>query len=381
MPQIYISPHNKICYLFLSLTILFFVSLSFGIFGSSYGAQIIITPKMEEVDVDSLVQIREKNEDSVDNALVLIGQIFETIQEGQEKTYPQSTVSVQDYSEGEIIVKNNNQSALNFISSTRFSSPEGLIFRAINRINVPPKGEASVLVRAEKMGPEYDIGPTQFTIPNLKDSELKNNIIAESKKPMSGGLKKTGIIMQSDIDKAKKELGEKLYQKGIAEVEKKLTESNLKIVVRSETLKEDVDAKASEEKTEFTVSEKLKIGAAAFKEKDLLEIAIKSLKSKIPQGKELSAYEPNGLTYRLTEYDLKNKQATLELRFRGYMVINDQCDSLEKTRFRGLTREEVENYLKDIEEVKGVEIKFWPPLILKTMPQSTDKIKIKIVRE
>lgn len=381
MPQVYISPHNKIGYLFLSLTVLFFISLIFGIFGSSYGAQIIITPEMEEIDVDSLIQIREKNENPADDALVLVGQIFETIQEGQEKNYPQSSVSVQDYAEGEIVLKNNNQSSLNFISSTRFSSPEGLIFRAVNRISVPPKGEVSVLVRAEKMGPEYDIGPTQFTIPNLKDSDLKNNIVAESKKPMSGGLKKTGIIMQSDIDKTKNELGEKLYQKGIAEIEKGLTESNLKIVVRSETVKEEVDAKAGEEKTEFTVSKKLKIGAAAFKEKNLLDLAVNALKIKIPQGKELSAYEPNGLTYRLTEYDLANKQATLEIRFRGYMIINDQHASLKKTRFRGLTREEVKNYLKDVKEIKGVEVKFWPPLIFKTIPQSTDKIKIKIARE
>ncbi|MDD4995940.1 MAG: hypothetical protein PHW15_00475 [Patescibacteria group bacterium] len=377
MPQTYISPHNKIGYLFLSLTVLFIVNFIFGVFGSFYGAQIIITPETEEISINSSIKISEEKNTSTD--LILKGKIVENIQTGEKKSFPQATVSAEDYAEGEIILKNNNSSALNFVASTRFASPEGLIFRAVNRIYVAPKGgETTVLVKAEKMGAEYDIGPAQFTIPNLKDSALKDNIIAESKKPMTGGLKKTGIIMQSDIDQAKKELKETLYQKGLTEIEKEINSADFKIVIQSNILEEKSDALAGEEKIEFTVQEKIKIGAVAFKENDISKIAVEILKNNVPQGKTLIAYELKSLNYRLIEYDLENKTALLEIQFRGYMSINNQYEFLEKTRFRGLTKQEVENYLNEFSEIKEIKIKFWPPLLFKTMPQSIDKIKIKI---
>ena len=52
MPQIYISPHNKIAYLFILLTVLIFLGLILGILSGTYGAQISITPVTEEIDVD-----------------------------------------------------------------------------------------------------------------------------------------------------------------------------------------------------------------------------------------------------------------------------------------------------------------------------------------
>jgi len=377
MPQVYISPHNKISYLFLSLTVLFILLFIFGVFGSFYGAQIVITPKTEEISIDSFIEIREEN-DQTEESLVLTGKIMENVQSGEEKGFPQATVSVEDYAEGEIILKNNNPSALNFISSTRFASPEGLIFRAVNRVYVAAKSETAVLVRADKMGEKYDIGPTQFTIPNLQDSTLKSNIIAESKEPMTGGLKKTGVVMQSDIDQTKTKLKETLYQNGLTAIKQEINDDNLKIVVQSNVLEEKTDAVAGEEKIEFTIQEKMKIGAVALQEDDIVEAAVEILKNNVPIGKDLVAYELKSLNYRLTEYDVEKKTARLEIQFRGYMAINEQYEPLAKTRFRGLNEEEVKNYLQELEEIEEVKIKFWPPLLFKTIPQSTDKIKVKI---
>lgn len=379
MPQIYISPHNKIGYLFLFLTILAFIGLVLGLLSTSYGVEITIIPLLEDVDVNFDVLV--KKNPSPEQIQVLAGQILQNIQEGQEKGNPQATVSMQDYAEGKIILTNNTWSPINFVASTRFASPEGLIFRAINRIRIPSKGETTVAVRADKMGQEYEIGPTQFIVPNLKDSFLKKNITSESKEPMTGGLKKTGIIMQSDIDQAKKDLKEKLYQRGVGEIEKELPESNLKIVIQSSVLEESSDAQAGEEKTEFIVLEKIKIVAVAFEQENLLNLAIEALKKAIPKGKELAAYEPNGLSYRLKEHNIEQTQALLEVQFRGYMNINSDNQILDKTRFRDLTSQEVENYLNDFKEIKQARVRLWPPLVLKKVPYSIDKIKIKIIKK
>lgn len=392
MPQIYISPHNKIAYLFLFLTILVFVGLIVGTLGGAYGVQIIVTPVSEEVDVNFEAKISAKggsasggktqeNLTDSEQSLILVGQVFENIQEGQEKAIPQATVSMEDYAGGEITLINNTWSPINFVASTRFASPEGLIFRAVERIRIAPKGETIVLVRADKMGEDYEINPTQFTIPNLRDSNLKRNIIAESKEKMTGGVKKAGIVMQSDIDQVKKTLKDKLYQAGLQEIEEALSDADLKIVVHSQVIDEQIDAQAGDEKTEFTVFEKIKIGAVAFNEDVLLDVALNALRQAIPPGKELSAYEPEGLSYRLIQYDPENNQATLEVQFRGYMVINEESDILDKTLFRGLSSEEIENYLKDFKDIKQVHVKFWPPFILKKAPETINKIKIKIDRK
>jgi len=406
MPQIYISPHNKIAYLFLLLTALIFIGLILGTLSGAYGAQIIINPISEEIDINFEVMISDKGATSAlgveslpadrhgalsgktqenltdsNKSLILNGQVFENIQEGQEKATPQATVSMEDYAEGEITLINNSWSPINFVASTRFSSPEGLIFRAVEPIRIASKGETTVLVRADKMGEDYEINPTQFTIPNLRDPNLKNNIIAESKEKMSGGIKKAGIVMQADIDQIKKILKDKLYQAGLQKIEENISDADLKIVVHSEILDEQIDAQAGDEKTEFTIFEKIKIGAVAFNENVLLNVALNALCQAIPPGKELSAYEPEGLSYRLIDYNSENNQATLEVQFRGYMVINKESDILDKTLFRGLTSEEIKNYLTDFKEIKDIQVKFWPPFILKKVPETINKIKIKINRK
>jgi len=383
MPQLYISPHNKIAYLFLLLTALIFLGLILGTLSGAYGAQIIVTPVSEEVDVNFEAKIDKTQENLTDSeeSLILVGQVFENIQEGLEKAVPQATVSMEDYAEGEITLINNTWSPINFVASTRFASPEGLIFRAVEHIRIAAKGETIILVRADKMGEDYEIEPTQFTIPNLRDPNLKNNIIAESKEKMSGGIKKAGIVMQADIDQVKKALKDKLYQNALQEIEEELSDADLKIVVHSEIIDEEIDAQAGDEKAEFTVFEKIKIGAVAFNQEKLLDVALNTLRKAIPPGKELAAYEPDGLSYRLIEYDSEQDKATLEVQFRGYMVINKESDILDKTLFRGLSSEEIKNYLKDFKEIKEVRVKFWPPFILKKVPETINKIKIKINRK
>jgi len=376
MPNIYIDPHNKIGYLFLILTVLSLTGIIFGLFSTSYGAKIIITPEPEEIDANLKIQISE--DIITEDNQALTGQILETTQEAQEKNTVQATVSTEDYAEGEVILTNNTGTSINFIAGTRFSSPEGLIFRAVSKIRIPPKNQTTVLVKADKTGETYDLGPTTFTIPNLHDPYLKENILAKSEKSMTGGLKKTGIVMQTDIDQTIKKLKEELYNKGMDEIEQKLPEADLKIVVESKVLEQSCDAQAGDEKAEFTASVKLNIKAIAFKEKNLLDIAVNSLKEKVPSGKKLTAYEPSSLSYRLTEHNLAQGQAALEVQFRGYMTIANDHQILEKNHFQGISPEEIKNYLENFKEIKQVQIKLWPPLIIKKAPWDANKIEIVI---
>jgi len=381
MPKIYISPHQKIGYLFLVLTILIIIGIIFGFFSLLYGAEIIITPQVQEIDTNFTIQIKENSEEegSITELKILTGKFIEIIEEGEFNFSPKGSVSMEDYAEGTITLSNNTWNTVTFVSSTRFASPQGLIFRAINRIRIPARGEIDILVRADKIGLEYDIEPCLFTIPNLRNANLKKNISAQSKKPMTGGLKKTGIVMQTDLDQAQKEVQEKLYTQALEKIKQELAPSaNFKISLKSDILEEKIDAQAGDERGEFTVSTKVKMQAISFNEKELLNLAIESLTEKISTGKQLAGYEPESLSYRLTEYNLEEKTANLETQLRGYMILTLKNEILSKKLFSGLDKEKIHQYFNQFSEIQEVKIKFWPSWLLKKVPEKSDKIKIKI---
>jgi len=385
MPKIYISPHQKIGYLFLTLTVLIIIGIIFGFFSLLYGAEIIITPQAQEVDTNLVIQIKENSSDKeeTDNdTKILSGKFAEIVENGEFNFSPQGSVSMEDYAEGTITLSNDTWNAVVFVPSTRFASPNGLIFRAINRIRIPAKGETDVLVRADKIGSGYDVDPCLFTIPNLRNANLKENISAQSKEAMTGGLKKTGIVMQTDIDKAQKEVQEKLYTQALEKIKQELAlPIDSKISLKSDILEEKTDAQAGDERGEFTVSTKIKIQAVSFGEKKLLNLAIESLTEKITTGKQLAGYEPDSLSYRLIEYNLEEKTANMETQLRGYMILTLENEILNKELFSGLDEKKIHEYFNQFSEIQEVKIKLWPSWLLKKVPEESDKIKIKIKYE
>jgi len=384
MPKIYISPHQKIGYLFLALTILIIIGIIFGFFSLLYGAEIIITPQIQEIDTNFTIQIKENSNsgESVTDTEILTGKFIEIVEEEESNFSPQGSLSMEDYAEGTMTLSNNTWDAITFVSSTRFASPEGLIFRAVDRIRIPARGETEISVRADKMGIEYDIEPCLFTIPNLRNASLKENISAESKESMTGGLKKTGIIMQTDLDQAQKEIQEILYEKSLAKIKEELTPGpNSKISLKSDILEEKVNANAGDEKGEFTASTKIKMQAVSFNEEELLNLAIESLTKEITMGKQLAGYEPDSLSYRLTEYNIEEKTATLETQLRGYMILTLKNEILNKELFSGMNQEKIYEYFDQFSEIQEVKIKLWPSWLLKRVPEESNKIKIKIKYE
>ncbi|MCF7906941.1 hypothetical protein K9K85_01510 [Patescibacteria group bacterium] len=383
MPKVYISPHQKIGQLFLILTALTIGGIIFGFFSLLYGAEIIITPQVQDIDTNLTLSVREiepldVGEEKENYEPFILGEFVEIMKEGEFDFSPQSNVSVEDYAEGLITVKNNTWNSVTFVVSTRFASPEGLIFRAVERIFIPARGETEVLVRADKVGAAYDIEPCNFTIPNLTSPSLKENISAWSEKSMSGGIKTTGVIMQSDIEQAQQEVREQFYEQATKDIKEIFpASSNFKIALRSEIVEENINAQAGEEKGEFTVATKMKIQAVAFSEEKVMDLALSSLKDKVENNKQLVAYEPESLSYRLISYNFAEKNALLEVQVRGLTTLSPQNEILDETLFFGMNQAEAQQYLEELPEIQEAKIKFWPSWLVKKFPTSKNRIKIR----
>ena len=117
---------------------------------------------------------------------------------------------------GKIVVYNEQTVAQRLIKNTRFESPTGKIYRINDSITVPKAsisggkttpGSLEVTVYADEAGPEYNIAPTDFTLPGLKSSPTFKKVYARSKGPMTGGASGT---IKTGSDQDLKQAGEDL---------------------------------------------------------------------------------------------------------------------------------------------------------------------------
>jgi len=384
MPKIYITPHKKIFVWYLTLTILLLASIGYGLFQVSYGTQIFVTAKEKEMEIQFTAQLFLENS--------VQGEVLETVKEEQRKFEVQSVVKVDDYTEGEILLSNNTWINRTLVATTRFTTPEGLLFRSLETVVIPARGTATVRVKATEKGATYEVEPTTFDIPGLTSSSLKKNILAESTKKMTGGIRKAGIVTEADIARAKQELKEDLIAQAKGEIAEQIQNNvkvgkGMKIATQEEVLLEECDAQPGDEKAEINVHSKVKIAAAVFQEQELKGLAKEKLLGEIPDGQELTSADNISLNYRLASYNQESSVGELEVQCRGTTVVSPDNSILEKSKFTNLTREEIKEYFTIFTDpqqqekniIKEVQVRFWP-FFLRQSPADPEKIRIIIKR-
>jgi len=96
---------------------------------------------------------------------------------------------------GTIVVYNNYSSEPQvLVKNTRFQTPKGLIFRAVNRVVVPGKkadkpGSVDVEVTADEPGEKYNVGKSDFKIPGFSGTPKYDKFYARSRDDASGDIK------------------------------------------------------------------------------------------------------------------------------------------------------------------------------------------------
>lgn len=171
---------------FLILVLLFFV---FDIF--FVDAKISITPKQQNVTFNEIIKIGDLP-DGIPYEIITL-----TKTEGKSVSATENE-TVEERSFGTIIIYNNHTSvSQRLVKNTRFETPEGLIYRIQDSVNVPGQtkkdgktipGSVEAIVYADKAGEKYNIDQTDFSIPGFKvDPNKYKAFYARSKTPISGG--------------------------------------------------------------------------------------------------------------------------------------------------------------------------------------------------
>lgn len=175
-------------------------------------AQIRLTPVEKQLDFKIPVQVSDTT-DSVDATFgKLPGQLF-TVERTVSQTFNATgQKEVAQKARGVITVFNAYGTApQTLIATTRFESPDGLVFRTLKTITVPgtsvengviTPGQIDVEVIADKPGKTYNVGPARFVLPAFRergDTARYEKYYGQSSAAMTGGISGMAtVVTESD---------------------------------------------------------------------------------------------------------------------------------------------------------------------------------------
>ncbi|MBU1036577.1 hypothetical protein KKF32_00900 [Patescibacteria group bacterium] len=340
-------------------------------------AVIIITPAYSEQKIGFIVQVADQgsSEANFNVSQRIPGLLKETVmEETQEFSASQNKVS-QNKASGKLTIYNDYSQSQPLVATTRFQTPEGLIFRLPEFVTVPAKGKLEVTVEADQEGSTYEIGPSKFILPALS-SWRRQYVYAESFQPMSRASYTEFKITEEDIakatDKLKEELMTKARQKMIADLQNGQT--IFEKFLTSEILKYSISEKAGSKKENFKVSLSLSVKALILNEEELKQEALADLPEVYQQADSLVKIDQQSFIYKITP--LEENSENLLAQIKGEYTLLAANINIDKNKLKGLSRKQAENYLLNLSDVR--EVRLHLPFWTKYLPALEDNINIEI---
>ncbi len=197
---------------------------------------------------------------------------------------------VEEKASGTITVYNDHStSPVTLLKTTRFETPDGLIFRVPAEVVIPGKkgttpGEMRITVIADAAGEKYNIGPiTRFTLPGLKSSAMYANVYARSTEAMQGGFAgERPAAPASAVEAAKAEIRTRLEEK-VAEAVRAKTDTS---VTFSDLVRRTFESlpPTIEEKGGVRIHERLRVEIPVFPADMFANVVAQSVSAEAAQG-------------------------------------------------------------------------------------------------
>ncbi len=377
-----VSFYRKIAFVFVALVGVLAILAAYFVLSR---AEITVTIAKEPVSVDFIADLKETVSENpagpsvaVPGAAAISGKVAEMTVSGS-KEYPTSgKKTAEGEAGGTVTIFNNYNKNQPLVATTRLLSPEGLLFRLKNRVDVPAGGKVpNVEVYAD---PPSDaaakLGPTKFIIPGLW-AGLQDKIYAQSFSSMHGGTGEVQFVTQTDLDNAYNDLTEELSGQVMENLKKEMPSAGeiLGKVVIKEISEKRSTLKAGATGDKFTVNLKMKVVGVVFYRRDIEKLAHDQLNIKVPTDKELVNVNYNDLTFLVEKYDIKSGEANIMVHLAGEMALKADSQIFDKDKFIGFSKEKIIQYLSIYPEIERITIKF-SPFWVKKVPQMKSNIKI-----
>ena len=295
--------------------------------------------------------------------------------------------NVQQKAEGIITIYNNYSSDSQVLAATtRFTAPDGKVFRLKERTIVPgakvvsgkiSPSSINASVIADKAGAEYNIGPqSKFTIPGFQGTDKYSGFYGSSKEAMKGGfIGEAAYPTDDDI------------KRGKASAEKQLkdyTDSALSLQIPQDfkfldgsrqfvILKEIVNPQ-TDEKGNFSVFVEGKSSNIGFKEAGLKDLIEKIAQSST--GDNLLKIKSYALEYGAPRPDFGQGKISFAVDFKGIFEEPINVDEF-KQKVAEKNESELKLLVSSYKNIQKFTVSFWP-IWIKTVPSDINKIAVEV---
>jgi hypothetical protein len=351
-------------------------------------AEISITPKTESITFDLSV-VGSKDVSWIDETLnqIPIQEVEVTKVKSREFTTT-GEKEINEKARGYITIYNEySSSPQTLVATTRFESSDGKVFRIPKSVTVPgakiEEGKiiASTLkveVIADQPGEDYNIGPSDFTIPGFKGTPKFAGFYGKSTNSMTGGyVGKIKIVLAKDLEEAENTLVKELKKEVKRALEEQIP-TDLRIIedgLREEITKISSNFKKGDQTDKFTLEVEATMRALLFKEEDLKNLVDLNLISRVSEDKS-PLKETQKITWNKPVIDWSKGEVSFSLSVEEDVAWQIDIQSL-KENLAGQTEVEVRKYLVNQPEIEKAKVSFWP-FWVKKIPAQEKKIKVNI---
>ncbi len=295
---------------------------------------------------------------------------------------------------GTVVIYNNyGPQPQPLVATTRLLTPDGKLFRLVKRVTVPGMktvdgktvpGEVRAEVIADKPGEEYNIGPSEFTIPGFKGSPKYGKFTAKSDAPMVGGSTKGGtktVVTEEDLKRAKEEAEQKIKQLLADKLNEQAQREGKKLLpdawrLTIETSRTPVTAGVAAKTFDYEV--KAVAQALLFDPADVEKIVIEKFKERMSDEIEGRYDVKLDFSPSLADFD----KQTLVLRARAEVSIVPEIDTEEiRERLRGKSGEDIAAEFKKFSHIRNVQLRYSPGILSERMPWYKNSITVTVKQD
>lgn len=362
LPDIY----RKVMLCFVVLTVILIGAI---VFFSLVQATIEVTPRQALQSTEFLIGTGSGASEGIDTYLV------EKSISSEAQVETTGTKTKTNQAVGSLIVTNTTNSPQPLVATTRFLTPEGILFRLRSGVTVPANGKVTAQIYPDKPLAK-DVAPTRFTIPGLNEAKQKL-IWGESQEVIGNSGQVVRIVSPDDLIKARVLILKTLEDNALKQLTTEVKDKFTSVAIVSKVLSSEISipTKAYEEKQSFSVSGKVKFVLLAYEKSKLAEIAKTKLLLALPSDQELASFGETAMKVNLENYDLMGGKATLRVYADGETSLTKTSPILNVEKIAGMSLESAKRYLGSFEAIENVEISIFP-MWLKNIPKLKDHINV-----
>lgn len=286
---------------------------------------------------------------------------------------------------GKITVYNAYSSAAQvLVATTRFITPDGKIFRLVDKVTVPgakvtdgriiPASiEAEVV--ANQAGPEYNLGPApRLEVPGFQGSPRYGKFYGELKEATAGGFIGKRAVPTSDDIAAAREKTSQVLQTGLESgfLTNRpqgfvIPEGASEVKTTRLTVNENTDSRGN-----FNVFGEATFRALGFREEDLKSF----LQGIAAKSNPDTIFEELNLSYKDVQPDFKQGRLTFSLSATGTLQPPFSSDEF-KAQILGKDVDDVRSLILNLPALENAKISLWP-FWLGRIPARLDRVEASV---